>query len=230
MINTEDISLTDKISWKEWLDSITPIAEKLIGEMNSRAISVKRVRAWFNDPHNKDSLPPDLPGIYGFFHPDPSNKKPLIKFGESFELFARVATHLGVRPNRNCCPERYLKEMNSFSGDSSFRIKIARALNILDESKWQGKNSRSYKREFRNERSELALKVNETIDKYRITWQSLIIGRADLQTWVEWNNDEPSSFRSDQMGPNKYQASLKPAFDRSLFAKDSGYWEKLLAI
>jgi hypothetical protein len=149
----------------------------------------------------------------------------MVKFGETFELFARLVSHIGVKPVKKIVPQRYIQEKNSFSGDSSFRVKIARALNLLDEKDWK-----KHKAELRGEASEAARKINLTIDHYRVAWQPLLSGRAELQTWAEWSNNEGATYRSGQMNAHPLQARLKPAFDKSLFTKGPDYWKDVLGI
>jgi len=212
-------------TWAAWLASVTPIAVKLIREMNERAIPVGRLRVMFKGEDEFGDLPPDLPGVYGFFTANPNDNRPLVKFGETFELFARLVSHIGVKPVKKIVPQRYIQEKNSFSGDSSFHVKIARALNLLDEKSWK-----KHKAELRGETSETARKINLTIDQYRVAWQPLLSGRAELQTWAEWSNDEETTYRVSKMGPHPFQARLKPSFDKSLFDKGPAYWKKVLGL
>lgn len=215
----EDLkSHTNTKDWAGWLSSITPLAVKLIQELNMRAIPVAELRLRLKGEENGD-LPPDLPGIYGFFAKDPNARLPLIKCGESSELFARIVSHMGVKPKKSICPPRYIEEKNSFSGDSTFRVKIARALNLIEKGAWR-------KSELRGETSSLAKSVNKAIDGYRIAWQPLLLGRKDIQTWAEWNTE--STYRAKQMPANSLQARLKPAFDKSLFERPSTFWKELL--
>jgi hypothetical protein len=222
-LDIKDFKIGWDKTWAAWLASVTPIAVKLIREMNERAIPVGRLRAVAKAEEESEDLPPDLPGVYGFFTADANDKLPLVKFGETFELFARLVSHVGVKPVKKIVPPRYTQEKNSFSGDSSFRVKIARALNLLDEKGWK-----KHKAELRGEMSEAARRINLTIDQYRVAWQPLLSGRAELQTWAEWSNDEETSYRASQMSPHPFQARLKPAFDKSLFDKSPSYWKKLL--
>lgn len=92
----KDFKIGSDKTWAAWLASVTPIAEKLIREMNQRAIPVRRLRAMFKGEGEFVYLPPDLPGVYGFFTAEPKDKRPLVKFGETFELFARLVSHIGV--------------------------------------------------------------------------------------------------------------------------------------
>jgi len=96
---------------------------------------------------------------------------------------------------------------------------------LLDENSWK-----KHKGELRGEISGVAKKINQAIDQYRVAWQPLLSGRAELQTWAEWSNDEEGTFRASQMSPVLFQARLKPAFDKSLFDKDPTYWKELLKL
>lgn len=92
----EDLKVSQNTrEWTEWLSLITPFAVKLIQELSMRAIPVAELRLRLKGEENGD-LPPDLPGIYGFFAKDTNPRLPLIKCGESSELFARIVSHLGV--------------------------------------------------------------------------------------------------------------------------------------
>lgn len=208
------------MEWADWLASVYPIATALIDDMNAQAIPVLQLRKMYKGD-NAAGLPPDLPGVYGFFTKNPEDKFPLIKFGESSELFARLVSHLGVKPLKPICPIRYKKEKNSFSGDSTFRVKIAVAMGLISETGWK-------KTDLRGEATDLAKQINNTIDNYRVAWKPLLFGRKDIQTWAEWNNT--SEFRATQMAPHHYQARLKPAFDKSLFKKPSSFWREKLGL
>jgi len=224
-MDVKDLKTGQDKTWVAWLTSITPIAEQLVREMNERAIPVEQLRGMFKAEEESGDLPPDLPGIYGFFTADGNDSRPLVKFGETFELFARLVSHIGVKPARNLVPARYREERNTFSGDSSFRVKIARALNLLDEKIWKNR-----KAELRGETSEMARKINLTIDQFRVAWQPLLLGRGELQTWAEWSNDEGATYRAGQMNAHPLQARLKPAFDKSLFTKGPAYWKAILGL
>ena len=208
------------MDWADWLASVSPVATALISDMNAHAIPVLQLRKMYKGETPAD-LPPDLPGVYGFFTKNPEDESPLIKFGESSELFARLVSHLGVKPLKPICPIRYKKEKNSFSGDSTFRVKIAVAMGLISETGWK-------KTELRGEASDIAKQINTTIDNYRVAWKPLLFGRKDIQTWAEWNNT--SEFRATQMPPHHFQARLKPAFDKSLFNKPISFWKDKLGL
>ncbi len=224
-MNTNHLKFSKNPNWSAWLSSVTLIAVELIQEMNERAILVRHLRAMLKGEEESGDPPPDLPGVYGFFTADPQEERPLVKFGESYELFARLVSHIGVKPARSIVPPRYIEEKNSFSGDSSFRVKIARGLNLLNE-----KGGKREKAKLRGEKTELARRINAVIDEYRVSWQPLLLGRAELQTWAEWSNDDATTYRAGQMSAHPLQARLKPTFDKSLFTKGPGYWKDVLGI
>jgi len=220
-MNTSELIVGEHMQWDAWLDLVTPTAKKLITDLNKRAIPVSVLRERFKNSEIRQPLPPDLPGVYGFFTANPKDINPLVKFGESYELFARLVSHIGVKPNKNVVPQRYREEGNKFSGDSSFRVKIARALGLIIDGEYK-------KTELRGEKSEISIRINNAIDKYRVAWQPLLFGRAELQTWVEWTNHPSKTYRARQMKANPFQARLKPTFDKSLFSKEQDYWKKTL--
>ncbi|GEM_PF-2733743 len=205
--------------WKSWLKAVSPCAIALIREMNRNAIPVSTLRAILKGKGG--DTPPDLPGIYGFFTLDDNEANfPLVKFGESMELFARLVSHIGVKPVK--CPPRYKAEGNKFSGDSTFRVKIARAYELIEKDNWK-------KTTLRGEKTPLSQQINQIIDNnYRVAWQPLLFGRKDIQTWAEWDNTK--AFRGEEMPQHNLQARLKPSFDNSLFAHDTGFWKKKLAL
>lgn len=106
-MDIKDFKIGRDKTWAAWLASVTPIAVKLIREMNERSIPVGRLRAMFKGEEEFGDLPPDLPGVYGFFTANPSDKRPLVKFGETFELFARLLSHIGVKPVKKIVPHQY---------------------------------------------------------------------------------------------------------------------------
>lgn len=219
-MDSKSLKIDDGVTdWKSWLKAVSPCAIALIREMNKNAIPVSELRAILKG--RDGNLPPDLPGIYGFFTLDDNEASfPLVKFGESMELFARLVSHIGVKPVK--CPPRYKAENNTFSGDSTFRVKIARAFDLIKEDNWK-------KTALRGEKTPISQHVNRIIDNnYRVAWQPLLFGRKDIQTWAEWDNSK--AFRSDEMDSHNLQARLKPSFDKSLFKKDIGFWKKTLAL
>ncbi len=213
---------SDTLKWRDWLSAITPVATAVITDLRAQAISVSELRRMYKGRSVAEpSLPPDLPGVYGFFTTNTEDSRPLIKFGESSELFARLASHLGVKPAKEVRPERYKKEKNTFSGDSTFRVKIAVAKGLINKTGWK-------KTDLRGEAADIARQINSVIDNYLVAWKPLLLGRKDIQTWAEWNNTE--GYRSEAMSPHPLQARLKPAFDKSLFNKSVDFWKERLAL